>query len=46
MFKSTRAIVGLCLVGGVSLATVIGWVTGFFSQVAAFVGGLWTGFTT
>ncbi|WP_247040330.1 hypothetical protein [Arthrobacter rhizosphaerae] len=46
MFKSTRAIVGLCLVGGVSLATVIGWSTGFFSQVAAFVGGLWTGFTT
>jgi hypothetical protein len=46
MFKSARAIVGLCLVGGVSLATVIGWATGFFGQVAAFVGGLWTGFAT
>lgn len=46
MFRSARAIVGLCLIGGVSLATVIGWATGFFGQVAAFVSGLWTGFTT
>jgi hypothetical protein len=46
MFRSARAIVSLCLVGGVLLATIIGWATEFFGQVADFVGGLWTGFTT
>ncbi|MEU6263721.1 hypothetical protein [Saccharopolyspora shandongensis] len=41
MFKSTRAIIGICLLGGVSVATVIGWATGFFAQVVSFFNGLW-----
>lgn len=45
MLRSARMVVGLCLFGGVSLAAVIGWATGFFGRAAAFVSGLWQGFT-
>ncbi|MDL5199566.1 hypothetical protein [Streptomyces sp. ALI-76-A] len=44
MFKRTRLVIALSLIGGVSLAAIIGWVTGFFSSIADTVGGLWNDF--
>ncbi|MFF8902615.1 hypothetical protein ACF082_34675 [Streptomyces lydicus] len=44
MFKSARLIIALSLIGGISLAAVIGWVTGFFGSSASIVGGLWNDF--
>ncbi|MFF1880279.1 hypothetical protein ACFVVC_02255 [Pseudarthrobacter sp. NPDC058196] len=43
MFRNTRTIVGLCVVSGVSLTTIIGWATGFFAWVMGSVRGLWEG---
>lgn len=45
MFKSARAIIALGLIGGVSLAVIVGWVTGFFTSIASTVAGLWNDFT-
>ncbi|MFI8091533.1 hypothetical protein ACIF9R_24970 [Streptomyces sp. NPDC086080] len=45
MFKSARLIIALSLIGGVSLAVIIGWVTGFFVSIADTVAGLWNDFT-
>lgn len=44
MFKSARLIIALSLIGGVSLAAIIGWVTGFFGSIADTVAGLWNNF--
>lgn len=44
MFKSARLIIALSLIGGVSLAVIIGWVTGFFGSIADTVAGLWNDF--
>ncbi|MGI8306960.1 hypothetical protein [Saccharopolyspora hattusasensis] len=44
MFKSTRATIGICLLGEASVATVTGWATGFFAQVVSFFNGLWNSF--
>ena len=44
MFKSARLIIALGLIGGVSLAAIIGWVTGFFASIASTVAGLWNDF--
>ncbi|WP_433855095.1 hypothetical protein [Streptomyces kronopolitis] len=44
MFKSARLIVALGLIGGVSLAAIIGWVTGFFGAIADTVADLWNDF--
>ncbi|UQA91169.1 hypothetical protein [Streptomyces halobius] len=44
MFKSARLIIALSLIGGVSLAAIIGWVTGFFGSIADTVAGLWNDF--
>ncbi|MFJ1733161.1 hypothetical protein [Streptomyces sp. NPDC088254] len=44
MFKSARVIIALGLIGGVSLAVIVGWVTGFFALVATTVSGLWNDF--
>ncbi|MFF4409497.1 hypothetical protein [Streptomyces sp. NPDC001404] len=44
MFKSARIVIALSLVGGVSLAAVIEWVTGFFASIAIIVSGLWSNF--
>ena len=43
MFRSTRAVVGLCVVCGVSVTVVIGWATGLFAYLAGVVGGWWNG---
>ncbi|MFJ5724742.1 hypothetical protein [Streptomyces sp. NPDC093149] len=40
MFKSARAIIALGLIGGVSLAVIVGWVTGFLASIASTVAGL------
>lgn len=40
MFRSARAIIALGLIGGVSLAVIVGWVTGFFASIADTVAGL------
>lgn len=45
MFKSVRAVLGLCLIAGISLGAVVGWATGFFGDVATRVGQAWTGLT-
>lgn len=45
MFKSAHAIISLMLLGGVSLAVVVGWVTGFFGWITSTVAGLWGNFT-
>lgn len=42
MFKSARAIIALGLIGGVSLAVIVGWVTGFFASIASTVADLGT----
>ncbi|MEV7953010.1 hypothetical protein [Streptomyces sp. NPDC088141] len=42
MFKSARALIALGLIGGVSLAVIVGRVTGFFGSVASTVAGLWS----
>ncbi|MFJ4622171.1 hypothetical protein [Streptomyces sp. NPDC088812] len=44
MFKSARAIIALGLIGGVGLAVIVGWVTGFFVSIATTVSGLWNNF--
>ncbi|MCT9105274.1 hypothetical protein [Streptomyces mirabilis] len=44
MFKSARLIIALGLIGGVSLAAIMGWVTGFFGAIADTVAGLWNDF--
>ncbi|MGW0881385.1 hypothetical protein [Streptomyces sp. NPDC002671] len=44
MFKSARLIVALILIGGVSLAVIVGWVAGFFGSIADTVAGLWNDF--
>ncbi|MGW3197171.1 hypothetical protein ACWDBD_21785 [Streptomyces sp. NPDC001118] len=42
MFKNAR--IALSLIGGVSLAAIIGWGTGFFASIATTVSGLWNNF--
>ncbi|MFF8914194.1 hypothetical protein ACF08M_12920 [Streptomyces sp. NPDC015032] len=42
VFKSARAVIALSLVGGVGLAAVVGWATGFFASAAGTVAGLWS----
>ncbi|MFE0133271.1 hypothetical protein ACFWY6_17130 [Streptomyces sp. NPDC059037] len=44
MFKSTRLIIALSLIGGVSLAAIIGWVTGFFGSIADTDADVWNDF--
>ncbi|WP_338675889.1 hypothetical protein V1460_25190 [Streptomyces sp. SCSIO 30461] len=44
VFKSARAIIALSLIGGVSLAVVVGWVTGFLASITSAVAGLWNNF--
>ena len=44
MFKSARAITALGLIGGVSLAVIVGWVTSFFASITSTVAGLWINF--
>ncbi|WP_030559197.1 hypothetical protein [Streptomyces aureocirculatus] len=39
-----RAIIVLGLIGGVSLAVIIGWGTGFFVAIASTGAGLWNDF--
>ena len=45
MFRSTRAVVVLCAICGVSVTAIIGWATGFFTRLAGIVGGWWNGLT-
>ncbi|MDQ1031405.1 hypothetical protein QF035_008987 [Streptomyces umbrinus] len=44
MFKSARVIIALRLIGGASLAAIIGRVTGFFGSIAGTVAGPWNEF--
>ncbi|WP_327357867.1 hypothetical protein [Streptomyces sp. NBC_01304] len=44
MFKSARAVIARGLIGGVCLAVIVGWVTGFFTSIASTVAGLWNDF--
>ncbi|MER6367195.1 hypothetical protein ABT255_02245 [Streptomyces mirabilis] len=44
MFKSARLIIARSLIGGVSLAAIIGWGTGLFGVIADTVSGLWNNF--
>ncbi|MFC8125542.1 hypothetical protein [Streptomyces sp. NPDC057302] len=44
MLKSARAIIVLGLIGGVSLAVIIGWGTGFFASIASIGVDLWNDF--
>lgn len=46
MFRSVRTVVGLCLLGGVSLAAIIGWATGFFGRATSVIAGLWSDLTS
>jgi hypothetical protein len=40
MFRSARAVIALSLIGGVSLAVIVGWVTGFSASIASTVVGV------
>ncbi|MEU3051597.1 hypothetical protein ABZ705_34865 [Streptomyces sp. NPDC006984] len=44
MLKSARVIIAFGLISGVSLAAVIGWVTGFFGSIADTGAGVWNDF--
>lgn len=46
MFRSVRAIIGLCILAASSLGVVVGWGTGFFGVVGMRIGQAWTGVTT
>ncbi|WP_394941138.1 hypothetical protein [Psychromicrobium sp. YIM B11713] len=39
--NTTRRIVALCTLGGMSVGTLVGWVTGFFTWITATVTRLW-----
>lgn len=42
MFATTRRIVGFSLLTGISLAGIIGWVTGWWARLSARVDQLWS----
>ena len=44
MFRTARTVVGLSVFGGISIAVVVGWVTGFFHKAFGVISGLWTSF--
>lgn len=43
---TTRRIVALCIIGGISVGTLAGWATGFFGWIMTTFARLWTDFTT
>jgi hypothetical protein len=44
MLRNAKLAISLTVIGVLSVAGVVGWVTGCFSRAAAFLGGTWKGF--
>ena len=44
MLRNARFIIGLCVLTGVSLTTVLAWTSGVLDQIVTIVTGLWEGF--
>lgn len=44
--NTTRRIVALCIIGGISVGSLVGWATGFFTWITTTVTRLWTEFMT
>lgn len=46
MLRNARLIIGVCLLAGVSLTTVIAWSTGLIERIVSTVAGIWEGIVT
>jgi hypothetical protein len=45
MLKNPRLVIGLGSLGALITLTLVGWLTGFFAQVASVVSGIWANAT-
>lgn len=46
MFRTARAITGLAVLGGVSIAGIVAWATGFLKRAITWALGLWDSLQT
>lgn len=44
--NTTRRIVALCIIGGISIGTLVGWATGLFTWIMTTISHLWTELST